>query len=173
MMTCDKAKALLSDYIDGTLEPGVRDEVDAFLKSDPECNELFEEALSIHNKLTNMPQVSPSEDFSSNLRNEIVKLNNDKRAPAFNKKGLSLVFSGTVLVASLYLFIFTDIGTQQNIQEGPIPSSTLSSPSAGFQTKESTNDKLVETKDDEIESDTLKNVPEKINTDNLHLTGDK
>jgi len=173
MMNCDKAKILLSDYIDGTLEPGVKVEIDAFLESDPECKILFEEAISIHKELKSMPQVTPSADFDSNLRNEIIKLNKDEKTPALNKKGLSLVFSGTILVASLYLFIFTDIGIQQNNPEGPMPSSAIGNPGAGFQKDESTAEELVETKSNETQSDSVKNIPEKINTENIHLTGDK
>ncbi|KAA3609797.1 MAG: hypothetical protein D8M58_08875 [Calditrichaeota bacterium] len=173
MMTCDKAKALLSDYIDETLEPGVKKEIDEFLERDPECKNIFMESLSISEKIKNLQSVLPSEDFDSNLRNEIIKINNEEKTPALNKKGLSLIFSGTVLAASIYFFIFTDIGVQQNIQEGSMPSSAIGNPAASFQDEKNAEDKFVEAKEDETKSDSLKNVPEKVNSENIHLTGDK
>jgi predicted anti-sigma-YlaC factor YlaD len=173
MMNCDKAKVLLSDYIEGTLEPSIKKEIETFLESDPECKNLFEEAFSIHSKLSQLPPVMPSADFDSNLRSEIIKLNNQEKTPPLNKKGLSLVFSGTVLVAALYLFIFTDLGTQQNIQDGPMPSSAIGNPNTSINKEESKVDEFVETEEAELKSDSLKNIPEKINSDNIHLTGDK
>lgn len=173
MMNCDKAKILLSDYIDGMLEPGVKKEIEVFLESDPDCKSLFEESMSIQKKLTHLPQVSPSPDFDSNLRNKIIELNNNEKMPASRAKGLSLVFSGTVLVVSLYLFIFTDIGTQQNSPEGPIPSSAIGSPGPGNYNDESSNEPFVNSQEDETKMDSLKTIPEKINSNNIHLTGDK
>ncbi len=173
MMNCDKAKILLSDYIDGTLEPNVKKEVDSFLESDPECKDLFHDAISLHKNLTQLPKVSPSTEFDSNLRNEIIRLNNNEgKSPTMNKKSFSLVFSGTVLVASLYLFIFTDIGIQPNNPEGPLPSSAIGSPATSAQKDENKVEKFVKSQEEGTKTDSLKNIPEKINNDNIHLTGE-
>ena len=67
---------------------------------------------------------------------------------------------------------FTDIGTQQNIEEGPMPSSAIGNPNPGFHSDESTTDEFVETIEDEVKSDSLKNIPEKVKPGNIHLTGD-
>lgn len=167
MMSCDKAKELLSDYLDGTLEPSVKKELDQFLEGDAECKKLFAEAKTIQEKLLHMPKIVPSDNFDANLRNRIINLNNTEKAPFINKKGLSLALSGTALVASLYMFIFTDIGSQQGVQEGPVPSSAIGTPNS-FQQQNDVKDQLVTS-----EEDSLNTLPEKINTDNIHLTGDQ
>jgi predicted anti-sigma-YlaC factor YlaD len=173
MMNCDKAKSLLSEYIDGTLESGVKAEIDAYLEKDPDCKTVFEETSAIQAKIANLPQVSPSADFDSNLRNRIINIDSTDKSPALNKKGLSLVFSGTVLVAALYLFIFTDIGMQYNTQESPMPSSAIGGPSTHVDKKVVASDNIVEPAIEQPESDSLKSIPEKVNTSNIHLTGEE
>jgi predicted anti-sigma-YlaC factor YlaD len=173
MMNCDKAKSLLSDYIDGTLESEVKAEIDIYLEKDPECKTVFKEVSDIQGKLAKLPQVSPSADFDSNLRNRIINIDSTDKSPALNKKGLSLVFSGTVLVAALYLFIFTDIGMQYNTQEGPMPSSAIGGPSTHVDKNVVASDNIVEPAIEQPESDSLKSIPEKVNTSNIHLTGEE
>jgi hypothetical protein len=175
MMNCDKAKLLLSDYMDKTLDPEVKKEIDDFLKTDEECNKIFAEALSMQNQLKSLPKVKPSDEFELNLRNRIIDFNNgNEKQPVLNKKGLSLVFSGVVLVSALYMFIFTDVGTQQNISDEILPSSTITNTtsSAGV-----IDDATAVDKQDEAnpvaETDSLKNQPEKIDNSGIHLAGER
>ena len=174
MMNCDKAKQLLSDYLDNTLEPGVKKEIDDFLKSSEECNKIFDDAKLLQSQLKSLPGIVPSEEFEINLRNRIIELNNTGiKQAAFNKKGFSLAFSGVVLVAALYMFVFTDAGPQQNISDEILPSSTIinSKPSVS-----NVDNNLVadQEKEDEqaVEQDSLNNIPEKIDNSGIHLTGD-
>ena len=174
MMNCDKAKLLLSDYIDGTLEPAVKKEIDDFLKTNTECNEFFVNALSVQKQLKALPKVLPSEEFEVNLRNRIMSYNEgNEQQPAFYKKGVSLAFSGIVLVSALYMFIFTDIGNQQNTPEEIMPSSTITNtqPSVNI-----ADDKLIvnqqDTEESATNSDSLKNMPEEVDNSKIHLTGE-
>ena len=174
MMNCDKAKLLLSDYIDGALEPAVKKEIDNFLETNEECNTFFANAMSMQKQLKGLPKVSPSKEFEVNLRNRIISYNEgSEKQPAFYKKGVSLAFSGAILISALYLFIFTDVGSQQNAPEEILPSSTInnSQPSLNIQ-----NDKLMvdqqESDNSVTESDSIKNIPEEVDNSKIHLTGD-
>ena len=174
MMNCDKAQLLLSDYIDETLEPGIKKEIDDFLETDTECSNIFANAMSMQNQLKSLPKILPSEEFEVNLRNRIINLNKgDERQPGFNKKGLSLVFSGAVLVAALYMFVFTDVSTQQNISDEILPSSTIGNTKPYLNIAD---DKLkVDQKDEDVpvtDTDSLKNIPEKVDNSKIHLTGE-
>jgi len=169
MMNCDQVKLLLSDYIDGVLEPRLKEEVDNHLESDPDCKKVFEQATIIHRQITSLQQVKPSPEFDIHLRNRIIGLNkSDEKQHVINKKGLSLAFSGTVLVAALYLFIFTDVGTQQNMNEGLMPSSTIGSSPASFNADNT--EKNIEPAQNII-ADSLNKLPEKVDEDKIHLTG--
>jgi len=75
MINCDKAKQLLSDYLDNALEPGVKKEIDDFLKTNAECSKIFADAMSVRKQLQNLSKVTPTEKFELNLRNKIIALN--------------------------------------------------------------------------------------------------
>jgi len=174
MMNCDKAKQLLSDYLDNTLEPEVKKEIDDFLENNSECKEIFTDALSVQNQLKSLSRVTPTAEFEVNLRNKIIALNsNDVKQVSFNKKGLSLAFSGAVLITAVYMFVFTDFGVQQSISDEILPSSTISTP------KPSANVSKEQVKTDQeneqnpvAETDSLKNLPEKVDNSKIHLTGE-
>jgi predicted anti-sigma-YlaC factor YlaD len=169
MMNCDQVKLLLSDYIDGVLEPRLKEELDNHLESDPDCKKVFEQATIIYRQITSLPPVKPSQEFDIHLRNRIIGLNkSDEKQHVINKKGLSLVFSGTVLVAALYLFIFTDVGTQQKMNEGIMPSSTIGSNPSSFNVDNT--EKNIEP-DKNTVADSLNKLPEKVENDKIHLTG--
>jgi len=171
MMNCDKAKLLLSNYIDKTLEPEVKKEIDDFLETNAECSKLFADAMSVQSQLKSLPKVKPSEEFEASLRNRIIALNNgEEKQTFFNKKGLSLVFSGAALVTMLFMFVFTDVGIQQNISDEILPSSTISNPPSVD------DEKLVDGKKDEATSvadaDSVVNPPEKVDNSRIRLTGE-
>ena len=174
MMNCDKAKQLLSDYLDNTLEPEVKKEIEEFLESNSECKEIFADALSIQSQLKSLSRVTPTTEFEVNLRNKIIALNsNDSKQVSFNKKGLSLAFSGAVLVTAVYMFVFTDFGIQQNISDEILPSSTISTskPSANVP-KVQVNSEQENEQNPVAETDSVKNLPEKIDNSKLHYTGE-
>jgi hypothetical protein len=174
MMNCDKAKQLLSDYIDNTLEPEVKKEIDDFLESNSECKEIFADVLSLQNQLKSLSRVTPTSEFEINLRNKIIALNsNDVRQVSFNKKGLSLAFSGAVLITAVYMFVFTDFGIQQNISDEILPSSTIttSKPSPTV-SKEQVNTDQENEQNPVTEADSLNNLPEKVDNAKIHFTGE-
>ncbi len=164
MMNCDKALSLLSDYIEGTLEPQLKQELEDHLESDPECKKVFEDAQKIHYKLHSLAPVECSEEFETHLRNRIIAYNDGaEKSILQNKKGLSLVFSATGLVVVFMVMMFSDIGNDISPQEEFNSSSTIEMKSPPEE------DKLAE---QESAKDSLKK-PDDINTDNITTANEK
>lgn len=175
MISCDKTKSLLTDYLDGTLEPNLKKEVDQHLDSDPVCNKIFTESAALQRQIKNLQVVIPSQDFDINLRNKIIQSNSlpDRQYALNNKKGLSLAFSGTVLMAALYMFIFTDFGSQTAVDEGIMPSSTIGSGTPGLKMQIPVDQPKQAQLEKENVADSLKRVPERIDDSNIHLAGEE
>ncbi|HHM01575.1 MAG TPA: hypothetical protein ENJ15_01070 [Caldithrix abyssi] len=127
MLDCDKAKNLLNDYIEGMLDPQTQKELEQFLEEDPECRALFQEARLIRRHLQNLPAVKAPDNFDMELRQRIMTYIQEGEKPLRGRKGLSVVFSGGILLAAAYMFIFTDIGADESrINNNVIPASTIS-----------------------------------------------
>ncbi|MCB9057531.1 MAG: zf-HC2 domain-containing protein [Calditrichae bacterium] len=174
MISCDKTKALLTDYLDGTLEPNLKKEVDQHLDSDPECNKIFTESAALQRQIKNLQVLTASTDFDINLRNKIIQSNTlPDRQYSLNKKGLSLAFSGTVLMAALYMFIFTDIGNQTAVDEGIMPSSTIGSGNPGHKLQIPADQPKQAGLEKENVADSLSRVPEVIDDSKIHLAGEE
>jgi hypothetical protein len=174
MMTCDKVRKLLADYLDGTLDSNLIKEIDAHLENDAECRSIFNEASQIQNKLKNLETITPTENFNIKLRNKIILYNGGGlKEPLISKKGLSVGFSGAVLVAALYFYIFTDVGIQTNVNEAISPSSTIISSPINIVDQEKSDEQNNIVDQEETNVDSLKNAPEKIDNTRIHLTGKK
>lgn len=172
MMTCDRAKLLLSEYLEGTIEPGVKKEIDEFLQSNDECNKVFKEAMAIHAGLKELPAVKTSDDFEAKLRNKIIAFNNGNiKQPLFTKKGFSVAFSGTVLIIAMYFYIFTDLDVPTNTQEVIMPSSTIISSQTSNTESLADDDNTTDALTEDSEADSLTNTPEKVDNSRIHLTG--
>ncbi len=173
MMNCDKAKELLSDYIEGTLEIGQKEQIEQFLKSDQECKKLFEQAQLIKNHFKILPTYSVSEEFDAKLRQRIVKLNKGEEKPTrFSAKGLSIAFSGVLTLAVLYIFIFPGSSAQNTGPQEVAPVSKTESfqPAEAIVDNEEISD---ESSAKEILPDSLKNEPQEVDNSKIKLTGDK
>jgi predicted anti-sigma-YlaC factor YlaD len=175
MINCDKTQSLLTEYLDGTLEPDLKKEIENHLDEDPVCNKIYAQAAALQRQMQNLQQVAPSTEFDINLRNRIIQSNDStERQPIINKKGVSLAFSGTVLMAALYMFIFTDIGEQSNVNEGIMPSSTIGSGVPSMKVETSPNvQKSVDNGVNTSQADSLKEMPEVIEDSNIHLAGEE
>ena len=109
MMNCDKAKNLLNDFIEESLEPSQKKELDQFLETDPECKKLFVQAKLTRNQLSHFSKVKTSENFDLDLREKIILFNkNGAKQKTFSTKGYSIAFSGVLAIALLSIFTFMD-----------------------------------------------------------------
>jgi len=60
-MNCSSFETLLSDYVDGTLDPRVRSALEQHLEICSDCTSLVEEVQSIRSQLADFPALEPSE----------------------------------------------------------------------------------------------------------------
>ncbi len=132
MLDCDKAKQLLNEYIEDMLDPGTRSELEAFLKNNPECRAVFTEAMEIRRRMQSLSAVKPSDDFDAALRQRIIQYVQEGEKPHYSKRGISVVVSGGVLVAALYMFLFTDMGMESPAANHVVPASTISTTVPGM-----------------------------------------
>lgn len=130
MVDCDKAITLLSDYIDGSLEPDTRKAIDKLLEENQECKRIYTNAIMLHQKVQRLEPLTASNEFDQNLRQRIQALSaQDSKTALVNKRGISYIFSGAMLVIAVYFMMFTNFGTDVDQQTGDIqPSSTISAP---------------------------------------------
>ena len=175
MMNCDKTQSLLNEYIDGTLEPDLKKAVQLHLDNDPKCRQVFSEAVALQRQMQNLQQVLTSPEFDINLRKRIIESQeHTSRQLVLNKKGWSLAFSGAILTAALYLFIFTDFGDQSIPPEGIMPSSTIGNGSPAYKVQSpDPGVKMENISAEEVITDSLKQTPEQVNESQLHMTGEQ
>lgn len=121
MMQCDTVKEILSDYIDDTIEPGLKLQVDEHLGACPACNKLVQQVKTITKRLNQTQSVKTSSDFDKNLRTRI--MGKDKTSNSFIPiRGMIYGLSGLTAAVAVYFITTTTILTGAD-QEQAIPSS--------------------------------------------------
>ncbi len=129
MISCDRTKSLLSEYLSNTLSSDTRKTIDDHIRACQSCNEVFSQVKLLTQKLSVMPKVNISDDFDSRLRQQIINMDPiSEKSPMFSIRRLSVGFSGIALAAAMYFFIATDF-TSTNTAAPPAAlqhSSTIS-----------------------------------------------
>ncbi len=129
MISCDTAKRMLSDYIENNLPPDQRQSVDAHLSSCHECKHVFDDVIFLTEKLRQLPPVSTSDEFDSQLRFRISGDYQEGSSSPFSKRHLTFGLSGAALIAMLTFFILTTINTpSENFTEPINPGRGISQP---------------------------------------------
>jgi len=168
MMHSDKAQSLLTDYVEGTLSKGVKKEIDAVLEKDQESKKLFEGALKTRSQISNFPIVKASDDFDVKLRERINNINSgNEQSKQTSRRNWFIALSGSVVALALYVFIFTDIGYQQNMNNEVLPT-----PVANTEVE----NKLIQPAvlEENVVVDSLQNnAPEEVDNANIHLAGEE
>jgi anti-sigma factor RsiW len=72
-MDCSEIKALLSEYIDGTLEPETKDLVDQHVASCAECREELASLKALVHELGSLEPMQPPEDFLVQVHERLEK----------------------------------------------------------------------------------------------------
>lgn len=109
MITCERAKELLSDFLENELAPDLKRLMDEHLKTCPNCWELGVQVKFITDKLHVINSIHTSEQFDQQLRNRIIndpKIKQKNIPLSFQK--LSYGFSGIAVLAAIYFFVFAD-----------------------------------------------------------------
>ena len=119
MMHCDTIKEILSDYIDDSVEPNIKFQVNEHLEACLECNKLVQRVQSITTRLRQTNAVKTSADFDKNLRARIV--NTDTNNTSFNPtKGIVYGLSGLTAAVAIYFLTTTTMFSGDQSQVSPI-----------------------------------------------------
>jgi hypothetical protein len=111
-MTCQQAKSLLDDYIDGELSDADAEPIRHHVESCPECRDEYESSLQIKSILANQPFPEPGQQYWTEVMPLIMARTVDsgveilERVPAeagTEYQKIRLVRSGVLLAASLAL----------------------------------------------------------------------
>jgi hypothetical protein len=109
MITCDRAKQLLSEFLDNEISPDLKFAVESHLKICPDCNRLCQDIKFISHKLQIIKPVKVSEKFDQQLRERIINNpNSTKKESSIPFQRLSFGFSGIAVLVILYIFFFTN-----------------------------------------------------------------
>ncbi len=170
MIDCDKAQELLNDYIDGSLDPDIKNDLEIHLEKHPECKELFQQSQIIRNSFSDLDQVGVSNDFDAILRQKIIAVNNEKEKGGFikNRRTFSFAFSATAIASVLFALVFFDFDESSQIQDSSIRQS--SAVSGSISKNKSQQD--TENKENPSIEDSLKQGVNNYDPDQLKLTGE-
>jgi anti-sigma factor RsiW len=109
MHNCDKVKPLISGYIDGDIFPENKKLVEDHLSICPKCREAIRRVKEICRSLSNLPYLTTSKNFESELHQRIANLNGSGSLrlpfPLQNWRGPVFGFAAIAVVA-LFLWVF-------------------------------------------------------------------
>lgn len=114
MISCDTAKRMLSDYIESNLPPDEQAAVDDHLSQCTDCKRVFDDVIFLTTKLHQLPPITTSGDFDSELRLKISSGALDDNPSTFSRRNLTFGLSGAALIAMITFFILTTINTPTN-----------------------------------------------------------
>ncbi|MHB2154146.1 zf-HC2 domain-containing protein [Calditrichota bacterium GD2] len=122
MISCDTAKRMLSDYIESNLPSEDQATVDDHLNHCAECKHVFDDVMFLTVKLRQLPPITTSEDFDSQLRLRISGELSSESPSTFNKRSLTFGLSGAALIAMITFFVLTTLNTPTiTVQETASP----------------------------------------------------
>lgn len=121
MSQCKEFQKMFYEYIDGTLSKADEVRLTEHLETCRECREELAFVKSISQELRNQPMAPLPENFTSTLREQLVKANMDK--PVKKKKGfLSYLPRYGFAVSAVAAFAIMIIAYQNNLQPLEYPS---------------------------------------------------
>lgn len=106
-MTCDRAKELFSELLEGTLDAGLRQNADRHLQSCPACEHEFDAFRSLYARLGGWPEVNAPDDLSEKIFRHLDKADWDrKQAKPAGRTIFRIAFAGAVaavVVAGIFV----------------------------------------------------------------------
>ena len=185
MIDCDKAKGFISYYIEKSLTPDLKSELDLHFKQCDECSLILNRMPQLQGLLKNINPIHCSEDFSIKLRKKIAANQNQTMAlkPSFRKMSYGFSFAILIFAIIFGFNFFNQIETVPEVQlpqvqkqESIIPSNSMNS-----NIQQTTTNNLsqsgelnVRTKDSEgISTDSTQNNADEIKDPNLKYVDSK
>ncbi|RMF57245.1 MAG: hypothetical protein D6748_11580, partial [Calditrichaeota bacterium] len=112
MSECDKLRDRLSDYVDGELSAGLKEELEIHLQVCTDCQETLHRYRAVCYSLKTLPSITTSPDFERQLHLRIQRMSQqnswyprDWKIPA-----AAFVALFVIVVGSLYYFNFFEPG---------------------------------------------------------------
>ena len=105
-MHCDTVKELLSDYIDNSLEPGIKAQIKNHLEACLDCEKLVQRVKTLTTRLSKSQAVKTSLEFDKNLRARIMGTGDNSKSfkPV---RGMVYGLSGLTDAAAVYFITTT------------------------------------------------------------------
>jgi len=108
MMHCDTIKEIISDYIDNSLEPGLKSQINKHLEVCLNCKKLVQQVKAITIQLNQVSKIKTSAEFDKNLRARIIGADKNNSS-TFPVRGLIYGLSGLTAAAAVYFITTTAI----------------------------------------------------------------
>ena len=172
MISCDTAKRMLSDYIESNLPPDQHAVVDEHLNRCLDCKRVFNDVIFLTAKLRQLPPVTTSGEFDSQLRLRIAGNSSSEGASTFSKRNLTFGLSGAALIAMITFFILTTINSPTGqLNETAAPGGGINQTQRQMASPILAQPSLSKTTTQEFHNhqDTVKNDPARINQNQLKL----
>lgn len=125
MIHCDTIKEMLSNYIDNTIEPSLRSQIQAHLDACPGCKKVVANVQLITNRLHKFSSVKPSSNFDQRLRARI-QSDNKTEKPVIPIRNLSYGLSGIAVIACVYFITTTNFFSGDDSDVQPVNNPTMS-----------------------------------------------
>ncbi|HHE55808.1 MAG TPA: zf-HC2 domain-containing protein [Caldithrix abyssi] len=172
MISCDTAKRMLSDYIESNLPSDEQAAVDDHLNHCPDCKRVFDDVIFLTAKLHQLPPITTSGDFDSQLRLRISGGAFDDSPSTFSRRNLTFGLSGAALIAMITFFILTTINTPTGeFNESATPSGGINQTQQQMASPILAQPSLSKSSVHEFQNqqDSVKKNPARINQDQLKL----
>jgi predicted anti-sigma-YlaC factor YlaD len=108
MIQCDTVQEMLSNYIEKSLEPDLRTQIQQHIDSCPACKKLVANVEYLTQRFRRLSSLSVSPQFDQVLRSRIMA-NTKTETPRISMRNLSYGFSGLAIIAGIYFISSSDI----------------------------------------------------------------
>jgi len=108
MIQCDTVQEMLSNYIEKSLEPDLRTQIQQHIDSCPSCKKIVANVQYLTQRFRRLSSLNVSPQFNQALRSRIMA-NTRTEPPRLSARNLSYGFSGLAIVAGIYFITSSDI----------------------------------------------------------------
>lgn len=105
-MQCQEFQELLSAYLDGMLDPSVKDRAGRHLEECPVCRAEFDDLRMVVGLVRDLPQVEPPDGFRRNLRLKLENAAGQRRKDGFMSRLATGRWFGMVAAAACFFLVF-------------------------------------------------------------------
>ncbi|MBN2423801.1 MAG: zf-HC2 domain-containing protein [Calditrichaceae bacterium] len=121
MNPCATVQKYLSSYLDQSLDPQLRQEIDSHIQECPECAKILQDLKFLTSRLKNVQTLQASDSFEKNLRQRIID-NTATKEENNPLKTFSYGLSAAAILVAVYFFINTNPTTPSDNIISPAPS---------------------------------------------------